>query len=73
MMADVVEAVSRTLQKFTEENAIMVIDSVIMLQEQDAQYIDSPLTFRDITQIKEAFKIRLLQIHHARIAYPAMN
>jgi len=73
MMADVVEAVSRTLEKFTEENVIMVIDSVIMLQEQDAQYIDSPLTFRDIAQIKEAFKIRLLQIHHARIAYPAMN
>ena len=73
MMADAVEAVSRTLEKFTEDNIIMVIDSVIMLQEQDEQYADSPLTFRDITQIKEAFKVRLLQIYHARIAYPAIN
>ena len=70
MMADAVEAASRTLEKFTEDNIIMVIDSVIMLQEQDEQYANSPLTFRDITQIKEAFKVRLLEIHHARIPYP---
>ena len=70
MMADAVEAASRTLEKFTEENIVQVIDSVIMLQEQDDQYINSPLTFRDITQIKEAFRIRLKEIYHARIAYP---
>jgi putative nucleotidyltransferase with HDIG domain len=70
MMADAVEAASRTLDKFTEENIITIIDSAIMLQEQDEQYADSPLTFRDITKIKEAFRIRLSEMHHARIAYP---
>ena len=70
MMSDAVEAASRTLEKFTEENIITIIDSAIMLQEQDEQYADSPLTFRDITQIKKAFRIRLLEIHHARIVYP---
>ena len=70
MMADAVEAISRTLDKMTEENIIQVIDSAIMLQEQDDQYADSPLTFRDIKQIKEAFRVRLLEMYHARIAYP---
>ena len=70
MMADAVEAASRTLDKYTEENIAQIIDSAIMLQEQDEQYADSPLTFRNITQIKSAFKTRLMEIYHARIAYP---
>ncbi|MDR2887165.1 MAG: HDIG domain-containing protein [Bacteroidales bacterium] len=71
MMADAVEAASRTLDRHTEEDIATVIDSAIMLQEQDGQYSDSPLTFRNITQIKEAFQTRLMEMHHARIAYPA--
>ena len=72
MMADAVEAASRTLEKITEENILQIIDSAIMLQEQDEQYADSPLTFRDIKQIKEAFRVRLLEMYHARIAYPVV-
>jgi len=70
MMADAVEASSRSLEKYTEETISELVDRIIYLQEQDGQYSDAPLTFREITDIKTAFKRRLTTIHHVRIAYP---
>jgi hypothetical protein len=70
MMADAVEAASRSVDKLTDENIVHILDNVLMLQEQDEQYTDSPLTFRDIKLIKDAFRIRLSEMYHARIAYP---
>ena len=31
---------------------------------------DTPLTFRDIREIKEVFILKLMTMYHARIAYP---
>ncbi len=70
MMADAVEAASRTLDKYTEENINELVERVVYLQEQDDQLSNAPLTFRDITDIKNTFKKRLLNIYHTRIAYP---
>ncbi|MBK7628280.1 MAG: HDIG domain-containing protein [Bacteroidales bacterium] len=70
MMADAVEASSRSLAEFTEEKIGELVDRIIYLQEQDGQYSDAPLTYKDITDIKTAFKNRLSTIHHLRIAYP---
>ncbi len=70
MMADAVEAASRTLDKYTEESISELVERVLYLQEQDEQLSDAPLTFRDITDIKNTFKKRLLNIYHSRIAYP---
>jgi putative nucleotidyltransferase with HDIG domain len=73
MMADAVEAASRSLAKFTEEAISELVDRIVYLQEQDGQYSDAPLTFKDISDIKMAFKNRLSTIHHLRIAYPDRN
>jgi putative nucleotidyltransferase with HDIG domain len=70
MMADAVEASSRSLGKYTEENISELVERIIYLQEHDNQFSDVPLTFRDISDIKNAFKKRLSTIHHVRIAYP---
>ena len=70
MMADAVEASSRSLANYTEDNVSELVERIIMLQEQDGQFSDAPLTFKDITDIKDVFKKRLLNIYHVRVAYP---
>jgi cyclic-di-AMP phosphodiesterase PgpH len=70
MMADAVEASSRSLANYSEENISELVERIIYIQEQDGQYSETPLTFKDITDIKSVFVKRLLNIYHARIAYP---
>jgi len=69
-MADAVEASSRSLANYTEDSVSELVERIIMLQEQDGQFSDAPLTFKDITDIKDVFKKRLLNIYHVRVAYP---
>ncbi len=70
MMADAVEASSRTLDKYTEETISELVERTILIQEQEEQFSDAPLTFREITEIKAVFKKRLSNMYHGRIAYP---
>ncbi len=70
MMADAVEASSRTLPDYSEGNISELVERIIYFQEQDGQFSETPLTFRDITDIKRVFIKRLSNIYHARIAYP---
>jgi membrane-associated HD superfamily phosphohydrolase len=70
MMADAVEAASRSLASYTEENINELVERIFYLQEQDGQFSDVPLTFRDMSDIKDVLKRRLLNIYHPRIAYP---
>jgi hypothetical protein len=70
MMADAVEAASRTLEKYTEESISELVERIVIIQEQEEQFSDAPLTFRDISEIKAVFKKRLSNIYHSRIAYP---
>lgn len=70
MMADAVEASSRSLANYSEENIGELVERIIYIHEQDGQYSDTPLSFKDITDIKSVFIKRLLNIYHARIAYP---
>ena len=70
MMADAVEASSRSLNRYTEENISELVERIIYLQEQDSQFADVPITYKDLSDIKNAFKKRLTNIYHARISYP---
>lgn len=70
MMADSVEAASRSLQDKTEESISKLVDGIIDAQTKDNQFINTDLTFRDITTIKKVFKKKLMNIYHVRIAYP---
>ena len=73
MMADSVEASSRSLEKFTEETISELVERIISIKEKDGQFSDVPLTFKDISDIKDVFKKRLSNIYHARIVYPGRS
>jgi len=71
MMADSVEAASRTLKKYNPESINELVEQIVSRQAGEGQYSDASLTFRDISLIKEIFKNRLSNMYHARIEYPA--
>jgi putative nucleotidyltransferase with HDIG domain len=70
MMADAVEAASRSITDLNEESIDDLVERIIYIQEQDGQFSEVPLTFKDMSDIKDAFKRRLANIYHARIIYP---
>ena len=70
MMADAVEAASRTLEKYTEDSISQLVERIVFIQEQDNQFSDAPLTFKDISDIKMALKKGLTNVYHSRISYP---
>lgn len=70
MMADAVEASSRSLSEYSEESIRNLVESIIDHQMQEDQFTDAPISFKDISMAKDAFVKRLLTIYHARIKYP---
>ncbi|MGM0464420.1 MAG: HD family phosphohydrolase [Bacteroidota bacterium] len=70
MMADAVEASSRSLEEYSEESIREKVNTIIDAQMKEGQFSLAPITFRDIHDIKETFVSRLMTIYHARIAYP---
>lgn len=70
MMADAVEAASRSLKDYSRESITALVDKIINTQIADGLHDNSALEFRDLRLIKEAFIKRLMTIYHTRIAYP---
>ena len=70
MMADSVEAASRSLSDLNEETIRNLVDSIIDYQLAEDQFNDADITFRDINNIKKVFIKKLSNIYHVRIQYP---
>lgn len=70
MMADAVEAASRSLTDHSPEAIRSLVDRLIDGQVADGLHSDSPLSFRDIKEVKEVFTSRLRSMYHARVQYP---
>lgn len=70
MMADSVEAASRSLKSFTEPAIEELIDKIIDGIVRAGQLRNSDVTFKDIILVKQIFKTKLSNIYHSRIAYP---
>ena len=73
MMADSIEAASRSLQNYSPEAIDKLVDNIVNSQIADGLYKESPITFRDVETIKKVFKSRLATIYHTRVRYPKMN
>lgn len=71
MMADTVEAASRTMKEHSPEKISELVDRLIDHQVEENQFVNSNITFRDITVIRKIFKKKLAEIYHARIEYPS--
>ncbi len=70
MMADSVEAASRTLKTYTRESISDLVENIVSRQAEDEQFTEADITFADLTTVKEIFKNRLTNIYHSRIEYP---
>ena len=73
MMADSVEAASRSLKEPNEENIAALIDKIIEGEIKDSLLRNAPLTFRDIDEIKKVFSDKLKTMYHTRISYPDLK
>jgi hypothetical protein len=71
MIADGVEAASRSLKTHDAVSINDLVDNIIDYKIANHQFINSDITFKDITTIKKIFKKRLMNIYHARIEYPS--
>ena len=70
MMADSVEAASRSLQEYTTESVSKLVDSIIDHQFKEGQFDSANITLRDISEVRAIFKKKLLNIYHVRMEYP---
>ena len=73
MMADAVEAASRSLPEYTEESISNLVDKIIDSQVAEGYFKECPITFKDIATIKAVFKEKLKIAYHTRISYPELK
>lgn len=73
MMADSVEAASRSLQEHTEESISALVNKIIDSQIADGLLKNAPLTFKDVETVKEVFTEKLKIMYHTRISYPDLK
>lgn len=73
LMADAVEAASRSLQEYTEESISALVEKIVAARLAEEQLVEAEISIKEINTVKEMFKAQLMQIYHARIAYPERN
>ena len=70
MIADGVEAASRSLPEYTEESISCLVNKIIDGDVSEGYFKECPITFRDIALAKLVLIERLKAIYHTRISYP---
>ncbi|MBG0782577.1 MAG: HDIG domain-containing protein [Bacteroidales bacterium] len=70
MMADSVEAASRSIKNPTEQKINDLIENIINKQMETNQFVNANITLKEINTVKKVLKKKLMNIYHVRIAYP---
>lgn len=70
MMADAVEAASRSLKEYTEESIGALVDKIVDTQVSEGHFNGCPINYQEIVKVKSVFKERLKTMYHTRISYP---
>ncbi len=70
MIADSVEAASRSLKKYDAESIDNLVEMIVNTQVEQNQFVNSDITFRDINTLKKIFKKKLMNVYHVRVEYP---
>ena len=73
MMADSVEAASRSLTAYTEDTISEQVESIVDTQVNEGYFKLCPITFKDIADAKDVMKEKLKIMYHTRISYPELN
>jgi len=71
MMADAVEAASRSVKDFSEENLTELVNRVVDGRVADDQLYGAEISIREIVKVKKVFVQKLMQMNHTRISYNA--
>ena len=69
MLADGVEAATRSLRRVTPQHLGELIDQIFANRQEDGQLDGAPLTFAELSQIKSSFTFTMLNMLHGRVAY----
>lgn len=70
MMADSVEAASRSILQPNEQKINDLVDNIVQSLMDDGQFMNASITLKEITKVKKVLKKKLMNINHIRIAYP---
>ncbi|MGK0386274.1 MAG: putative nucleotidyltransferase with HDIG domain [Patiriisocius sp.] len=70
MMADSVEAASKSLKEPTSTKIDSFVEKIIDGQMEQGQFLNSNVTFKEIQLIKKVLKKKLNNIYHLRVEYP---
>ena len=70
MMADSVEAASRSISNPDEQKINDLVDNIFFSLMENGQFLNASITMKEISIAKKVLKKKLLNIHHVRIAYP---
>ncbi|MDT8308759.1 MAG: HDIG domain-containing protein, partial [Bacteroidales bacterium] len=70
MMADAVEAASRSMKQPDKKQIDSLVENLIDKQLAENQYSFSAITLGEISKVKAIFKKRLMNIYHLRVEYP---
>lgn len=73
MMADSVEAASRSLKNYSDDEIDKLVEGIINDQMDQGQFMNAPITLKEISEVKEVFKRRLKIIYHSRVSYPEIE
>ena len=73
MMADTVEAASRSLPDYTEKTIRELVNRLIDNQVAEGYFKECPITFRDIAYAKTVLIEKLKTIYHTRVSYPDLK
>ncbi|WP_394973174.1 HD family phosphohydrolase [uncultured Croceitalea sp.] len=70
MMADSVEAASKSLKSPTYSMIDEFVEKIVKGQMQANQYLNANITFKEIEAVKKVLKQKLTNIYHLRVEYP---
>ncbi|MFA6770687.1 MAG: HDIG domain-containing metalloprotein [Bacteroidales bacterium] len=70
MMADAVEAASRSLKDYSSESISALVEKMVEERISENQLVESYISIKEINLIKEVFKLKLSQAYHGRVVYP---
>lgn len=70
MLCDTIEAASRSLKDYSQENVSALVDRIIEGKVDECQLSCADISLRELNILKDVIKSYLMQMHHSRVAYP---
>ena len=70
MICDAVEAASRSLKDYSQENISSLVDNIVDGKAREKQFDDADVSLREVSTLKDVIKSYLQQMYHSRISYP---